>query len=258
MRPLFQLRPRVAMRFMALLALPLVAGGYAAAGARYDEVPESAPHATIEFAKAEGLLELRASPLELNGARPKYGKWRRFRIPVGTFRLLVGERSRANCWTCPEPRYTCELEFEAEAGVAYTVSLTEESDGFSYQAIGPTGSPVAACRSTGPDAIDSLVERLWGSAEWADGKPADLYPRVDLPTTASAEQLVARLFQQQVHYLDGAETFRILGSRTVFVLKPSEPYLAVLVDTNLGQRVVMFRYDEARAGWWRSGLYLAK
>lgn len=246
------------MRFLALLALPLVSGGYAAASPRFDEVPDSAPHAILEFAKAEGLLELRASPLELNGARPKYGKWRRFRIPVGPFRLLVGERSRASCWTCPEPRYTCELEFEAGAGVAYTVSLTEESDGFSYQAIGPTGSPVAACRSTGPDAIDSLAERLWGSAEWADGTPADLYPRVDLPATANAEQLVARLFQQQLHYLDGAETFRILGSRNVHIHKPSDTYLAVHLDTNLGQKIVLFKYDEAETGWFRTVLYVAK
>ena len=252
-------RPRRARIPVALLALSTTSACLYLAGPLYDEVPESEPHATIEFAKAEEFLGKRASPIELNGRPPKYWKWNKFRIPVGTFQLLVAETTRTDdCWTCAPPRYTCELAFEAEAGATYLVSLTEESDGYSYEAKASTGSQVAACRSTGPDTIDRLVERLRVSAEWASGGPNDLYPRLDMPTTANAEQLVAHLFQKQIHYLKGVETYQILGSRNVYVFEPSETYLAVLLDTNLGQKVVMFRYDESKKGWWRSGMYLAE
>lgn len=252
-------RSRRAGLLVASLALVAFSGCRSLAGPLYDEVPESAPHATLEFAKAKSVLASRAWPIELNGAPPRYFKWNKFRIPVGTFRLLVGEKERADdCWTCPEPRYTCELAFETEPGASYSVALKEESDGYSYAVVAPTGDEVAACRSTGPDAINRHVERLWGSAEWASGGPSDSYPRLDAPATANAEQLVSQLFKQQIHYLDGAETFQILASRHVYVHKPSDTYLAVHIDTNLGQKIVMFKYDETRAGWWRSGLYVVK
>jgi len=252
-------RRRRAGVFVASLALSSVSGCLSLAGPLYDEVPESAPHATLEFVQAKGFLASRAWPIELNGAPPKYWKWNKFRVPVGTFRLLVGEISRSDdCWTCAAPRYTCQLSFEAEAGSSYSVSLKEEPDGYSYEIATVTGMTVAACRSTGPDTIERLLERLRKSAEWASGGPVDMYPRLQLPATANADQLIAQLLEQQIHYLKGIDKLQILDSRNVYISQPSNTYLAVLIETNHGQKVVLFKYDERATGWWRSVLYDAE
>jgi hypothetical protein len=99
----------------------------------------------------------------------------------------------------------------------------------------------------GPDPIQELVDRL--SADRRGGWVNGPYPRLDLPSSATVEEVLDRLFQL-VTFVEGPVTrFRILELRGVVIgsVRP-ERYNAAIVDTNLGRKLVLFR--RGRLDWW--------
>lgn len=101
--------------------------------------------------------------------------------------------------------------------------------------------------SANTDAIQELVDRLSAdrSGEWVNG----LYPKLDLPRSATVEEVFDRMFQR-VSFDDGRVTrFRILELRGVVIesLRP-EQYNAAVVETDLGRKLVLFRRE--RLDWW--------
>lgn len=91
------------------------------------------------------------------------------------------------------------------------------------------------------DPIDRVV-RKESSNEYF---PSGMWKPIDLPATASAEEVIGKLF---------ATPIRILTNREVRISE--DLYRAALVETGGGRKVVLIRYDKDRnptkklKGWW--------
>src|SRR5262245_35374756 len=97
------------------------------------------------------------------------------------------------------------------------------------------------------DPIDELVATLSASPLWLNGSS----PIGDLPESASTDKVIARVFQL-IGFEEGrVKTHRILETRVVLIPSGfSEPCTAVLVETDLGRKIVLLKYGGARTGWW--------
>jgi hypothetical protein len=111
----------------------------------------------------------------------------------------------------------------------------------------PAPESSADAGNVGPDPIVALVERLSAdrSGDWVNG----LYPRLDLPATATVEAVFDRMFQRSPFNEGFVSDYTIVETRPVVIegLRP-EPYTAAIVDTNFGRRIVLFRRE--RLDWW--------
>ena len=89
--------------------------------------------------------------------------------------------------------------------------------------------------------IDQLVTSLSSShGLWRRSSP----PAIKLPATASTKEVVAQALEGKV------ASYKILKSRPVQIQGSlSDLYTAVLVQTNAGEKIVIFRYEEEAAGW---------
>jgi hypothetical protein len=91
------------------------------------------------------------------------------------------------------------------------------------------------------DPIDRVVRKVSSDDFFTSG----MFKPIDLPATASAEELAGKLFVPPI---------KILTNREVRIA--DDPYRAVMVETSDGRKVVLFRYDEKRnrdsklKGWW--------
>ena len=105
---------------------------------------------------------------------------------------------------------------------------------------------LAGC-ATAPDSIDRLVSRLSSDHSWEAGS----YLTLGLPATSSVEQVVAKVLQRSD--LDGKSvtTHKILTVQQVSI-PGSLPgiYTAVLVDTDLGRKVVLLNHVGPDHDWW--------
>jgi hypothetical protein len=73
-------------------------------------------------------------------------------------------------------------------------------------------------------------------------------PNIALPPTASAEQVLARLFDR-VSFDEGRVSWHtILEARSVVI--GGEEFFGLLVLTNLGRKIVLLRYEGTILGWW--------
>jgi hypothetical protein len=103
-----------------------------------------------------------------------------------------------------------------------------------------------------PDPIAQLVARLSSASHgmWHNG----LYSPVKLPASASTEEVLRQVFQQTLVGLQGAHVGRhqVLETRQVRIptAGPSDAYTAVLVETDLGRKVVLLQYESPGLGWW--------
>jgi hypothetical protein len=97
------------------------------------------------------------------------------------------------------------------------------------------------------DPIQALVDRLGADphGEWAAGA----YPILDLPPSATVEEVIDRLFQR-VRFDDGrVNGFTVLELRGVHIgPQATERHIAARVDTDLGQKIVLFR--RGQQDWW--------
>ena len=91
------------------------------------------------------------------------------------------------------------------------------------------------------DAIDRLVVYLNSThGLWVNG----VMPTIRLPASATHDEVV----RHALHGYDGLTTSHVLVVRHVSIEGGDVRDTAALVDTNLGQRIVLMGYD-ARAGW---------
>ncbi len=102
------------------------------------------------------------------------------------------------------------------------------------------------------DAIAGLVARLTSQPQWTNGRS----PRIDLPQTASAAEVVDEVFVSASFGKGRVSTHRIIETRSVRIGSDPKPYLAVRVETNIGNMIVLVRYESAAGGssaggrWW--------
>ncbi len=111
----------------------------------------------------------------------------------------------------------------------------------------------AGCATADP--IDNLVTNLSSShGMWING----IAPIIELPETATTEQVVERVFKMTGFDEGQVTRFKILETRTVHI-QGSVPdlYTAVLVETKFGEKIVLLRYEGKTIGWW-SRVYKSK
>jgi hypothetical protein len=109
------------------------------------------------------------------------------------------------------------------------------------------GSPDGTGDTKPSDAIQALVDRLSAdpTGEWTHS----LHPKLDLPPSATVEEVIDRMFQ--VVSLEGSRVteFRVLELRGVAIgSQPAERYNAARVYTNVGEKIVLFRREAQ--DWW--------
>jgi hypothetical protein len=90
------------------------------------------------------------------------------------------------------------------------------------------------------------LEELSKSPLWTNG----LSPKLDLPKTATADELLAKIFRVVSFDRGKVTKHRILEQRTLKIGGETEPYAAYRVDTDQGQKIVLMRYEGPAVGWW--------
>jgi hypothetical protein len=75
-----------------------------------------------------------------------------------------------------------------------------------------------------------------------------MYSPMRLPRTASPEQLIARIIETTSFAGGKVKTYQAAEVRMVRI--SGVPYTAVLIETNVGRKIVLLRYEEHVAGWW--------
>jgi hypothetical protein len=99
-----------------------------------------------------------------------------------------------------------------------------------------------------PDPIDRLIESLPTHGLWING----IFPKVELPATATASHVVAECMA--IAHID---KYSIVEVRDVAMPGITEKYRAVLVSTSDGQKIVLMSYENPIVGWW-TRIYDAK
>ena len=88
-----------------------------------------------------------------------------------------------------------------------------------------------------PDPFEQAVDKMSGPT-WKNG----ISPRLDLPKTASTEELVAKVL--------AGRKYKILETRKVWIEgggPGSDTYTAILVETGSQKQVVLLQFD---GSWW--------
>jgi proline iminopeptidase len=122
-------------------------------------------------------------------------------------------------------------------------------------------SAAAELAAANKDPIATLVQRLSASPLWMNGRN----PIVALPATATTDEVLARVFEQ-ISFTEGRVTqYRILETRLVQIPETlasmNTPatrvaqglpytYMAALVRTDFGDKIVLLKYENSRTGWW--------
>jgi len=91
------------------------------------------------------------------------------------------------------------------------------------------------------DPIEQLVTSLLSNGLWTNG----LFPKIALPATADASQVVAESMAS-AHI----EKYSISELRDITILGVSEKCRAALVETNSGRKIVLMIYSSPTTGWW--------
>ena len=103
----------------------------------------------------------------------------------------------------------------------------------------------AAC--TAQDPIDSLVTRLSSNPMWING----ITPLVSLPETTESRAIIAECFKMTGFDEGHVKRYKILEIKKVKIDGPlPDDYIAALVETDLGEKIVLFQHSNTSIGWW--------
>jgi hypothetical protein len=104
----------------------------------------------------------------------------------------------------------------------------------------PTTNERAVVLPPDSDPIAALVARLTATnGTWVNG----VIPIIEVPLTASTQQVLERVFKRTGFDKGNVWTFQIIETRQVQIPAPgfsSDAFTAVLVETNLGRKIVLF------------------
>lgn len=108
----------------------------------------------------------------------------------------------------------------------------------------PTMAPSATSADLAP--IDHLVAELSREPEWRNG----LFRTIQRPATATAEELVADVLAYSSFQAGKVKKYAVLGSKVVRIGTEGVDYVAAVVDTDLGRKVILLQYEKGLSGWW--------
>ena len=121
-------------------------------------------------------------------------------------------------------------------GILAGCSATQKSSVAVRQPIAADAQPVLS------DPIDRVVARASESPFFMTG----MFHGLDLPTSASSELVIARALALVVPKVT---SYKVLEIREVHVGSWKQPFTAAHVQTNLGEKVILFQKLEN--GWWQ-------
>jgi hypothetical protein len=98
------------------------------------------------------------------------------------------------------------------------------------------------------DPIERLIGRLSDSyGLWRNG----VFPVLGLSSIASTQKLISRVFEMTGFDRGRVTQHQILETRQVSIPGDlPDIYTAVLVDTNLGKKIVLMKFEGPAGGWW--------
>ena len=103
----------------------------------------------------------------------------------------------------------------------------------------------SACTAQAP--IDALVTRLSSDPMWING----ISPVISLPETAENSAVIAESFRMTGFDEGHVKNYKILEISKLRIRGPlPDDYFAALVDTDLGEKIVLFQYNSLATGWW--------
>jgi hypothetical protein len=111
----------------------------------------------------------------------------------------------------------------------------------------PSVTPSLKPQAAQPDPIAALVARLSAThGLWING----MFPDLDLPTTASTQQVLEQVFKKTGFDKGNVRTFQIIETRQVQIPATgfSDAFTAVLVETDLGRKIVLLK--SSSVSWW--------
>lgn len=110
-----------------------------------------------------------------------------------------------------------------------------------------TGLHPASSAVDSRDAIDELADELSENPLWMNGE----YPSIRLSGKADHEEVISECFTMTGFEKGHVKEHRIISIRKVKIRGPlPDDYFAALTDTDLGKKIVLFRYENPDTGWW--------
>jgi hypothetical protein len=128
--------------------------------------------------------------------------------------------------------------------VPFAVPLIPSLDKADYTAVQfvADGKPVMTIKLQGP--IENLVMRLSADPLGMNGMASF----VKLPPTTATDALVWQALDQPSSHQEPAGRHHIL--KTTDVRIQGDPYTAILVETNQGEKIVLVKFMGVKNGWW--------
>lgn len=136
----------------------------------------------------------------------------------------------------------------AVVGVLAGCSAQNAATGPARDAEQVPAPPVATAKEKEADPIEALAAELGKShGMWTNGSS----PVLELPADAPVEEVVAEFFRKVSYEQGPVTTQTIQQTRSVRIADAAsnDEYTAVLLDTNLGRKILLLQYSPA-IGWW--------
>lgn len=113
--------------------------------------------------------------------------------------------------------------------------------------IKPEGLEFTPPPAESQDSIDRFTAELSGNPLWMNGG----YPAIKLPQKAKHDEVIAECFKLTGFDQGHVKDYKIVKIKKVNIRSPlPEDYFAALTDTDLGKKIVLFRYESLTTGWW--------
>lgn len=97
------------------------------------------------------------------------------------------------------------------------------------------------------DSIDKLVKKLEAQPLWTNG----LFPKIDLPEGANPDTVVKAVLEKISFDKGKATRHTIVDSRKAKIAPDTREYLALLLDTDQGKKVMLLQWQGTSTGWSR-------
>ena len=99
---------------------------------------------------------------------------------------------------------------------------------------------------TGEDPIDGVIKSLDTHDIWKNG----IFPTLSLPGSASSEEVIEKCLKKIGFDKGHIQKYKIIKTKKVTIAPDAVSYNAALINSDLGRKVILFRYEGVQTGWW--------